>query len=57
VFAIATPRTDVKSFRLAQPVGRTTSGLELTASAVLVLAAAGLWLMVIPLELLRFTTV
>ena len=53
MFAIAIPRTDVKSFRLA-PVARTTSGVDVTAHAVLSLAAVGVWLMVLPLELLHF---
>jgi hypothetical protein len=55
MFAVATPRTDVKSFRLAHPAVRTTTGFELTVSALLTLSAAGLWLLVLPLELLRAT--
>ena len=54
MFALATPRADAKSFRLAHPAVRATSGLELTASALLTLAAAGVWLLVLPLELVRF---
>jgi hypothetical protein len=54
MLAVATPRADVKSFRLAQPAVQATSGIKLTAFATLSLAAAGIWLLVIPLELLRF---
>jgi hypothetical protein len=53
VLAIAASRTDVKSFRLAQPAVRATSGVELTAFATLSLAATGIWLLVLPLEILR----
>ena len=53
MFAVAGTRTDVKSFRLAHPAVRATSGVELTASALLTLTAAGVWLLVLPLELLR----
>ena len=48
--AIAVPR-DVKSFRLAKPVAA-----ELTACTLLSLAASGVWLLVLPLELLRFVS-
>lgn len=53
--AIAVPssRTDLKTLRLAQPVIETTSRVEVTAVVVLALAAAGVWLCVLPLELLR----
>lgn len=54
MFALANPRADVKSFRLSQPAVRAASGVEVTAFAILSLAAAGVWLLVIPLELLRF---
>jgi hypothetical protein len=54
MLAFATPRADVKSFRLAHPAVRATSGVELTAFATLSLAAAGIWLLLLPLELLRF---
>ena len=46
--AIAPVGRDYKSFRLAKPVAA-----ELTACAVLSLAASGIWLLVLPLELLR----
>lgn len=54
MFALANPRADAKSFRLSQPAVRAASGVEVTAFAILSLAAAGVWLLVIPLELLRF---
>jgi hypothetical protein len=46
--AVIVPR-DVKSFRLAKPVVA-----EFTVCAFLALAASGIWLFVLPLELLRF---
>jgi hypothetical protein len=48
--AIAVPR-DVKSFRLAKPVAA-----ELTVCTALSLAASGIWLLVLPLELLRLVS-
>jgi hypothetical protein len=53
MFAVATLRTDVKSFRLAQPPVR-PSATHLTACTTLTLSAAGVWLLVLPLELVRF---
>ena len=44
---VAVPR-DSKSFRLAKPIGA-----DLTVCTFLSLAASGLWLLVLPLELLR----
>jgi hypothetical protein len=46
--AVVTVPRDVKSFRLARPVAA-----ELTACTLLSLAASGIWLLVLPLELLR----
>jgi hypothetical protein len=46
-----TPR-ELKSFRLAQPVAQATSYAEFTAFTLLSLAATGIWLLVLPLELL-----
>jgi hypothetical protein len=46
--AVVGPR-DVKSFRLAKPVAA-----EFSLCTVLSLAASGIWLFVLPLELLRF---
>ena len=43
----------MKSFRLAHPAVRATSVVELTASALLTITAAGVWLLVLPLELLH----
>ena len=43
---VSVPR-DVKSFRLVKPVAA-----ELTTCALLSLAASGIWLLVLPLELL-----
>jgi hypothetical protein len=48
-FAAAPVRRDVKSFRLATPVAA-----EFTACTFLSLATSGIWLFVLPLELLRF---
>ena len=42
---------DVKSFRLAKPVAA-----EFTACTFLLLAASGIWLFVLPLELLRLVS-
>jgi hypothetical protein len=53
MLAVSTPNGDVKSLRLARPVVRTASGAEVTAFTVLSLATAGVWLLVLPLELLR----
>lgn len=52
--AVARPRTSAQTLRLAHPLVRTTSAFELTAVGALLLSALGLWLLVIPLELLRF---
>jgi len=52
--AVASPRTNVQTLRLAQPAIQSTSPLQVTAAAVLTLAAGGIWLFVLPLELLRF---
>jgi hypothetical protein len=46
--AVVAVSRDTKSFRLAKPVGA-----ELTVCTFLSLAASGLWLLVLPLELLR----
>lgn len=48
--AVAVPR-DVKSFRLAKPVAA-----EFTVCTFLSLAAFGVWLFVLPLELLRLVS-
>lgn len=47
---VSVPR-DVKSFRLAKPVAA-----ELTVCTFLALAASGVWLFVLPLELLRLVS-
>lgn len=49
--AVAAIPRDVKSFRLAKP--RAT---ELTVCAVLSVAASGIWLLVLPLELLQLVS-
>jgi hypothetical protein len=49
--AVATLPRDVKSFRLATPVVA-----EFTACTLLSLAASGIWLFVLPLELLHFVS-
>lgn len=54
--AVATPRTNIKTLRLAQPAVRATSRIEVTAVSGLVLAASGLWFFILPLELLRLVT-
>jgi hypothetical protein len=48
--AVTAPR-DVKSFRLAQP-----AAAEFTVCTFLSLAASGVWLFVLPLELLRLVS-
>jgi hypothetical protein len=48
--AVTVPR-DIKSFRLAKPVGT-----EFTVCTFLSLAASGIWLFVLPLELLRLVS-
>jgi hypothetical protein len=50
--AVARAPRDIKSFRLAKPVAG-----ELTACTFLSLAASGLWLLVLPLELLQLVSV
>lgn len=50
--AIASAKADVKSLHLAQPLIRTTSKVEVTAAGALLLSALGLWLLVIPIELI-----
>jgi hypothetical protein len=52
VLARAYLRADARSLRLAQPAIRSTSRFEVTAVGGLLLSAAGLWLLVIPVELL-----
>lgn len=49
--AVATVPRDVKSFHLAKPIAT-----ELTVCTFLALAATGIWLLVLPLELLRLTS-
>jgi len=46
---------ELKSFRLAQPVAQATSYAEFTAFTLLSLVATGIWLFVLPLELLRLS--
>lgn len=52
--AVPLIRSDVKTLRLAHPVVRRSSRVELTAFGVLTVAATGIWLFVLPLELLAF---
>ena len=49
--AVARGPRDVKSFRLAKPIAA-----EFTVCTFLALAASGLWLFVLPLELLRLAS-
>ena len=51
--ALTGTRTNVRTLRLAQPAVRPRSSFDLSAVAVLALAASGIWLFVLPLELLR----
>ena len=51
--ALAPMRGELKSFRLSQPVAQATSYAEFTAFTLLSLVATGIWLLVLPLELLR----
>ena len=48
--AVATTRSDLHTFRLAQPVVRRSSRVEVSAIGVLSLAALTLWLLVVPAE-------
>jgi hypothetical protein len=48
--AVATTRSDLHTFRLAQPVVRRSSRVEVTAIGVLSVAALTLWLLVVPAE-------
>jgi hypothetical protein len=50
--ALAIMPRELKSFRLAQPVAQATSYAEFTAFTLLSLVATGIWLLVLPLELL-----
>jgi hypothetical protein len=49
--AVAALSRDAKSFRLSKPVAA-----EFTACTFLALAASGIWLFVLPLELLRLVS-
>jgi len=49
--AVGPVHRDIKSFRLAKPVAA-----EFTVCTVLSLTASGVWLLVLPLELLRFVS-
>ena len=49
--AVAPVPRDIKSFRLAKPVAA-----EFTVCTELSLAASGIWLLVLPLELLRLVS-
>ncbi len=54
--AVATTRSNLHTFRLAQPAVRRSSRVEVTAIGVLSLAALTLWLLVVPAEfVLRLT--
>jgi hypothetical protein len=55
--ALAPAPKELKSFRLAQPVAGAASHAEFTVCTLLSLAATGLWLLVLPLELLRLSGV
>jgi hypothetical protein len=48
--AVPVLRTDVSSFRVAHPVVRRTSRIEITSVAVLSFTALALWLVVLPVE-------
>jgi hypothetical protein len=51
--ALAPARPNVKSFSLVHPIVDATSAFEITAFAMLSLAALGIWLLLLPLEMLR----
>ncbi len=55
--AAATTRSDLHSFRLAHPVVRRSSRLEVTAVSVLLVVSLALWLLVIPAEFIVRLTV
>jgi hypothetical protein len=44
----------LKSFSVVHPIVDATSAFEVTAFAVLFLAVLGIWLLVLPLECLKF---
>jgi hypothetical protein len=46
----AATRSDFHSFRLAHPIARSSTRFELTAIAVLSIAALTIWLFVVPVE-------
>jgi hypothetical protein len=54
VVALTPTRADAKSFSLAHPIVDATSAFEVTSFAVLSLAALAIWLLVLPLEFLKF---
>jgi hypothetical protein len=54
--AVPVAPIDLHSFRLAHPVVRTSSSIEITTLALLSVAAMTVWLIVVPLEFaFRFT--
>jgi hypothetical protein len=55
--AIATAPTDLHSFKLAHPIVRTTSRVDLTALGVLSIVAITIWLLVLPVEFMVRLTV
>jgi hypothetical protein len=54
---VSAAATDLHSFRLAHPVVRTTSRVDLTAITVLSIAAITIWLLVLPAEFALHLTV
>ncbi len=55
--AAATTPVDLHSFRLAHPVVRPSTRLDVTALAILSVAAMVIWLVVLPAEFLLGLTV
>ena len=55
--AAARARSELHSFRLAQPVVRRSSRLEVTAVLALLVVSLTLWLLVIPAEFIIRLTV
>ena len=51
--ALAPTRSDVKSFSLVHPIVDATSTFELSLFALLSLTAVGIWVFLLPLEMLR----
>ena len=52
--AVTRPNTNAKTLKLARPLVRSITLFEVGVVGLLTLAGAGLWVLVIPLELVGF---